>query len=40
VYGGILYQVKQGTGDRGITAEIWKDFNEVTTNESASACGL
>jgi len=44
VYDGIPYQVKQGAGDRGITAEnVVKsqhtDFNEVTTNESAGvAC--
>jgi len=24
VYGGIPHQLKQRTGDRGITAEIWK----------------
>jgi len=44
VYDGILYQVKQGAGDRVITAENMEksqhtDFNEDTTNESASvAC--
>ena len=41
VYDGILYQVKQGAGDQGITAESMKksqhtDFNEDKTNESAS----
>ena len=41
MYEGIPYQVKQGTGDRGITAENTEnsqhtDFNEDTTNESAS----
>ena len=41
----IRYQVKQGAGDRDITAENMEksqhtDFNEYTTNESASvACG-
>ena len=39
VYDGILYQVKQKTGDRGITVENMEksqhtDFNEDTTNES------
>jgi len=44
VYDGIPYQVKQGAGDRGVTAENMEksqhtDFNEDTTNESASvAC--
>jgi len=44
VYDGIPYQVKQRAGDRGVTAKnIEKsqhtDFNEDTTNESASvAC--
>ena len=44
MYDGIPYQVKQGAGDRGITAENMEksqhaDFNEDTTNESASvAC--
>jgi len=41
VYDGILYQVKQRAGDRGITAENMEksqhtDFSEDTTNESAS----
>jgi len=42
--GGILYQVKQRAGDRGITAENMEqthhtNFNEDTTNESTSvAC--
>jgi len=47
VYNGISYQVKHGAGDRGITAENMEksqhtDFNEYTTNESASVhvCGL
>jgi len=44
VYDGIPYQVKQGAGDRGVTAENMEnsqhtDFNEDTTNESSSvAC--
>jgi len=44
VYDGITYQVKQGAGDPGITAEDMEksqhtDFNEDTTNVSASvAC--
>ena len=44
VYDIILYQVKQGTGDRGISAENMEksqhtDFNKDTTNESDSgAC--
>jgi len=46
VYDGIPFQVKQGTGDRGITAENMEkslhrptDFDEDATNESASvAC--
>ena len=44
MYDGILYQVKQRVGDRGITAENMEksqhtDFNEDTTNESVSvAC--
>jgi len=43
-YRGILHQVKQRAGDRRITAEDMEksqhtDFNEETTNESASvAC--
>ena len=41
MYDRIPYQVKQGAGDRDITAENMKtsqhtDFNEDTTNESAS----
>jgi len=41
MYDGIPYQVKQGAGDRGFTAEnIEKsqhtDFNEDTTNKGAS----
>ena len=42
MYDGIPYQFKQTAGDRGITAESMEksqhnDFNEDTTNESASA---
>jgi len=41
VYDGIPYQVKQTTGDRGVTAKNMEksqhtDFNEDTTNESVS----
>jgi len=41
VYNSVLYQVKQGAGDRGITAENMEksqhtDFNENMTDESAS----
>ena len=41
MYDGITYQVKQGAGDRGITAENMEklqhtDFSEDTTSESAS----
>jgi len=40
VYDGIPYQIKQGAGDRDITAENMEksqhtDFNEDTTSESA-----
>ena len=44
MYDGIPYQVKQGPGHRGITAENMEksqhtDFNEDMTNESATvAC--
>jgi len=44
VYDGIPYQVKQGAGDQGITAENMEksqhtDLNEDTTNARASmAC--
>ena len=44
VYDGISYQVKQGAGDRGITAENMEKsqnnkFDKDTTNESTSlAC--
>ena len=42
MYDGIPYQFKQRASDRGITAESMEksqhnDFNEDTTNESASA---
>ena len=44
MYDGIPYQVKEGAGGQGVTAESMAksqhtDFNENTTNESASvAC--
>ena len=44
MYDGIPYEVKQGAGNQGITAETIEksqhaDFNEFTTNESGSvAC--